>query len=581
MQGHAKSSKALLTRRVRVLCGFFIIAALLLIVRLYFIQVVHGASYRLQAAGQYAEQNPEIGHRGSIFFTGRDDTLVAAAVMQAGWRIAIDPRQIEDAQMVYKELSRITPIDSDAFFASAAKKSDPYEEVATRLDEQTAKTLRARKIPGVILVSERWRFYPGKGLAAQTLGFVGYQQGDTSKSGVYGLEKMYENTLAEDTGGLYVNPFAEIFTNIRSALSTDPAGHKGSIVTSIEPKVQEEIETTLDSVMKQYGPKIAAGIVMDPHSGEIVALAVRPGFDPNSYNTVENPAVYDNPLISGRYELGSIMKPLTMAAAIDSGAVTAVATYEDTGCIERSTFTICNFDKKARGVVPVQRILNESLNVGASFLADTMGYAVFSRYIRLYGLGEKTGVDLPAEVAGDLSPLGSGHGPAVNYDTAAFGQGISVSPIAMVRALSSLANAGVLPQPHLVRAIKYQSGITRTVPIAQGPQVVKKETADTVTEMLIKVFDTGLMNGQFKMDHYSIAAKTGTAQIPKQGGGYIEGDMYLHSFFGYFPAREPKFIVFLLAIEPHGQRYASATLARPFNDIAMFLINYYNIPPDR
>lgn len=581
MQGNAKSSKALLTGRARMLCGLFIAVALLLLVRLYFIQVVHGASYRSQAMGQYTAQSPEIQHRGSIFFTGRDGTLVAAAVMQAGWRIAIDPRQIDDAQMVYEDLSEITPIEHDLFFAGAAKKSDPYEEVATRLNEQTAKAIRAKKIPGVILVADRWRFYPGKRMAAQTLGFVGYQKGDTSKSGVYGLEKMYENTLSEDTGGLYVNPFAEIFTNIRSAFSTDPASHKGSIVTSIEPKVQEELETILDSVMRQYGPKIAAGIVMDPHNGEIVAIAVRPGFDPNSYNTVESPAVYDNPLISGRYELGSIMKPLTMAAAIDSGAVTPRTTYDDAGCIKRSTYTICNFDSKARGVIPIQRILNESLNVGASFLADTTGYEVFSRYVRLYGLGEKTGIDLPAEVVGDLSPLGNGRGPAVNYDTAAFGQGISVSPIAMVRALSSLGNGGVLPQPHLVKAIKYESGITRTVPVAEGPHVIKKETADTVTEMLIKVFDTGLLDGKLKMDHYSIAAKTGTAQIPKPGGGYIEGDTYLHSFFGYFPAREPKFIVFLLAIEPHGQKYASATLARPFQKIATFLINYYNIPPDR
>ena len=229
----------------------------------------------------------------------------------------------------------------------------------------------------------------------------------------------------------------------------------------------------------------------------------------------------------------------------------------------------------------MQQILSQSLNVGATFLADTMGHSTFTRYLHLYGFGDKTGIDLPNEVSGDLSQLKNGTGPDANYDTAAFGQGIAVSPIEMIRALSVLANQGKLPTPHIVSAIKYESGITRSVTPAGGIQALKPSTADTVTNMLIQVFDTGLLNGKIKMDHYTIAAKTGTAQISKPGGGYIAGDTYLHSFFGYFPAHDPKFIVFLFAIQPHGQKYASATLAMPFDGIAKFLINYYNIPPDR
>jgi len=286
-------------------------------------------------------------------------------------------------------------------------------------------------------------------------------------------------------------------------------------------------------------------------------------------------------MVTGRYELGSIMKPLTMAAGLDSGAITLGTTYNDRGCITVSTYKICNFDLKPRGVIPMQEILSQSLNVGVSFVADTTGHETFSKYFRAFGLGQKTGIDLPDEVTGDLSPLGNGNGPAINYDTAAYGQGIAVSPIEMVRALSALANDGILPNPHVVTAVKYDSGITRTISIPAGTQVLKPHTASTVTNMLVKVFDKDLLKGSLKQEHYSIAAKTGTAQIPKPGGGYYPPGTYLHSFFGYFPAHDPKFIVFLFTIEPHGQTYASATLARPFMDIAQFLINYYNIPPDR
>ena len=173
------------------------------------------------------------------------------------------------------------------------------------------------------------------------------------------------------------------------------------------------------------------------------------------------------------------------------------------------------------------------------------------------------------------------HGPHVNYATASFGQGISTTPIEMIRALSTLANGGLLVQPHVVSAIKYESGITRSIPVQSGVRVLKQETAETVTNMLTIVYDKALLNGALKMDHYTLAAKTGTAQIPNPATGKYYTDRYLHSFFGYFPAHDPQFIVFLFTYEPHGQEYASATLAHPFYDIAQYLIHYYNIPPDR
>ncbi|MFA7310179.1 MAG: penicillin-binding protein 2 [Candidatus Paceibacterota bacterium] len=570
--------KSTLISRARLLCALFIAVAMLLIIRLYFVQIVRGSSYARDAQSQYVETAPDTEERGDIYFSTKNGGLVAAAVMQSGWRIAIVPKTIQNAEDIFSRLNSITPIDEARFMASAGKTDDPYEEIAFRVTDAAGAKIRAMKLPGVLLVQDQWRNYPGGILAAQTIGFVGYQ-GDR-KVGVYGLEREWQSTLSQTSSGLYVNPFAEIFTNVQNVFADDPASREGSIVTSIEPTVQSQLEKTLDGVMKTYATKLAGGIVMDPHTGEIVAMALRPTFDPNTYNLVTNSSVFDNPLVEGRYELGSIMKPLTMAIGIDSKVVTPETTYNDTGCMTRSNKKVCNYDFKARGVVPMQEVLNQSLNLGATFVADKTGHSRFTLYMRSLGFDQKTNIDLPGEISGTLSTLGEGKGPDVNYATASFGQGVAVTPIEMIRALATLANDGVLPNPHTVTGIRFDSGITRALTATTGPRVFEPGTVTTVSNMLVKVYDDALLKGALKMDHYSIAAKTGTAQIAIPGGGY-HADRFLHSFFGYFPAYDPQFIVFLFAVEPHGAEFASATLAHPFDDIAKFLINYYDVPPDR
>jgi cell division protein FtsI/penicillin-binding protein 2 len=278
--------------------------------------------------------------------------------------------------------------------------------------------------------------------------------------------------------------------------------------------------------------------------------------------------------------MGSIIKPLTVAAGLDSGVITEETTYNDTGCIEVNKKKICNFDGKPRGVIPIQQILSQSLNVGASFVATKMGPSVMRDYfLNHYKLGDETGIDLPAEQHGLVGNLSKPED--VQYDTASFGQGIAITPVETVRALATLANGGKLVTPHLGVAIHYTSGITRDVAVAEPLQVLKPETTSIVSRMLTKVVDESLANGAIKLEHYSVAAKTGTAQIANPAGGGYYPDRYLHSFFGYFPSFDAKFVIFLFAYEPVGAPYASQTWAPPFHSLTQFLINYYQIPPDR
>jgi cell division protein FtsI/penicillin-binding protein 2 len=235
-------------------------------------------------------------------------------------------------------------------------------------------------------------------------------------------------------------------------------------------------------------------------------------------------------------------------------------------------------------VIPMQQILSQSLNVGASFIATRMGPATMRDYfINHYRLGSTTGIDLPAEQAGlvnNIEKTSQSQGQ-VEFDTASFGQGIAITPIETIRALATLANGGKLVVPHVATAIHYDNGITKDISYPPPVQVLKPDSSLAVTRMLTTVVDTVLDNGKVKMDHYSIAAKTGTAQIANPAGGGYFRDQYLHSYFGYLPSYNPKFIIFLFAFNPVGAPYASETWSDPFIDLTHFLVNYYNLPPDR
>lgn len=554
-----------------------IAVALVLIGRLYYLQIMEGGAYTERANAQFILPASPLLDRGLIYLTDNTGAEIAAAIIKDGFSIAVNPTKVTDAPTLCAAVEKVAPDLSDTdCIAKATKQGTEYQVLAQHLSSDAGTSLEAAQLSGLIIEEDRWRDYPGGSLAAQEIGFVAYDNNNTQE-GQYGLEKEYNSTLERTDDDLYTNFFVQLFGGVKSLIEGAP--QEGDLITTIDPNVQSELEQALVAYDATWHPQIAGGIIMNPQNGEIYAMAVSPTFDLNSFNTQTDPLIYANAMVQNDYEMGSIIKPLTMAAGLDSGSITEGETYDDTGCITVDTKKICNYDFVARGVIPMQQILSQSLNVGASFVATQMGSTTMRNYfLDHYNLGSTTGIDLPGEVSGIVNNLQSPR--QVEYDTASFGQGIAMTPITTIRALAVLANGGYLVTPHLVRAIRYTTGITQNLTYPKVGPELKPETETTIQRMLTTVVDQAFAAGM-SFPHYSLAAKTGTAQIANPAGGGYYTDKYLHSYFGFFPSYNAKYIIFLFGYEPVGAPYSSETWGTTFHQIVQFLINYYDVPPDR
>ena len=569
--------RSLFRFRIRLVLAFIVLAALVILARLYFVQVVHGDEYAEKADRQFAASGSSLFDRGSIYFSHKNGSTISAATLATGFLVAINPQTLTNPEAAYTAISAAasTTIAHDAFVAAAAKKGQVHIEVAHRISDAQGQSLAALDIPGVQVLRERWRYYPGASLASQSIGIVSYGSGD-ALIGQTGLEAVYDGTLARSGDSLYRNFFAELFSNVGNLLVNARDAREGDIVTTVEPAVQTRLARDLAEVTKRYSSKESGGIIMDPSTGAIIALGSYPTYDGNNRQEI-NPKLLGNPLVESVHEFGSIMKPLTMTAALDAGVVTPDTTYNDTGCITVDRAKICNWDRKARGVIPMKQIIMQSLNVGASWVATELGQEKFREYFtKLFG--QKTGIDLPNEGRALLSNLSTTQ--QVNFDNMSFGQGIALTPMHMVRALGAIANGGVMVEPHLASAIRLDSGLVREIDWTETVRVFSPEAARATTEMMTALVDEKLENGKAMIPTMSVAAKTGTAQLTDGRGGYYD-DRFFHSFVGFFPSYNPRFIILLYTNDPQGVQYASETLDSTFLDLVHFLIDYYQVPPDR
>ncbi len=304
-------------------------------------------------------------------------------------------------------------------------------------------------------------------------------------------------------------------------------------------------------------------MVQEPSTGKILAMANLPDFNPNNYS-VSRIGDFLNPAVQSVYEPGSIFKVFTMSAGIDSGKITPETFYFDSGSVTLNGRTIQNWRLKKYGNQTMMEVIEKSINTGAVFAEQKTGHDIFYNYLIKFGLNKLTGVNLPGEVKGNLRNLKNGRD--INFATASFGHGVSVTPIELINAISAIANGGVLMKPYV---------------LADGsPEIIRRavsvKTAKTVTAMMVSAVEK---NFTADIANYSIAGKTGTAYIPDfEKGGYTEE--VINTFVGFVPASAPKFIVLIKLDKPADGPFAGLTVAPAFRELARFILNYYNIPPD-
>ncbi len=561
--------------RNRIFSFLVLIFGLILIGKLFLLQILNKNTYRDLADRQYSTPTSDVFERGSILFTRKDGKLISGATQLSGYKVAVDMTKVKDREDIYKKLNQVKNFPKESF--DKITNTDTYEEILHKLEKTEADKISTMKLKGVSVFKEKWRFYPGDNLAAHSIGFVAYNGDDLS--GRYGLERYYNTELSRKVENPYVNFFAEVFSNINKHFFENDT-REGDLVSTIEPVVQANLERELKIVADKYNPDSLGAIIMNPQDGSIYALSVKPDFDLNNFTKVENTKTFSNPLVENVLEFGSVVKPLVMASALNESVVKANTTYTDKGSVIIDKKEIFNFDKKGRGPnTSMQDVLNQSLNTGMVFVYQKLGKDKFRDYMLGFGIKNKTDIDLPNETSGLVSNLNTPR--ELEYANASFGQGIALTPIEITRALASLANNGELVTPHLVSSIKYADGTKKDINYDNKKTKISPESSKEITRMLVKVMDNYLKNKNAKLENYSIAGKTGTAQVANlDSGGYYE-DRNTHSFFGYFPAFDPKFIVFLYAVNPKGVPYAAQTWADPFSRISKFLISYYEIPPDR
>ena len=495
------------------------------------------------------------------------------------------------------------------------KKNDPYEPIAQKVDEETLKKLyvgmangqgadiaaedleikgniillksvneetKELKINGIAFKMKTHRFYPEGNIGSHILGFVGFS-GD-KQQGKYGLEGFFDQELYGKFGSIKTGRSAGgdlIIINDRQY--TKPQNGSDLILT-IDRSIQWMACQKLNAAALRHGADSGSIIIMEPKSGAIIAMCSWPDYDPNNYQDVGDIKVYNNPAIFDQYEPGSIFKAITMAAALDQEKVTANTTYDDKGSIKIAGWPkpIKNSDYDTyggHGIVNMNTVLEMSLNTGAIYAMRQIGPEVFAQYVKKFGFGEKTGIELETESAADIRNLTAKKIKPIDAAVASFGHGITVTPLQMAVAYAAIANGGILMKPYLVKEIVHADGTKDATKPKQIKRVISERTAILLSGMLVNVVESGHAQKAGAPGYY-VAGKTGTAQVASTVARGYSGRT-IHTFVGFAPVDEPKFVMLVKLNNPKDVRYAASSAAPLFGEIAEFLLNYWQVEKER
>ncbi|HAI74245.1 MAG TPA: hypothetical protein DCS28_02535 [Candidatus Moranbacteria bacterium] len=560
--------------RIYALVFLIFIVALAVFCRLYFFQVKNYNYYRALAENQHSLFRSLIPKRGEIFLKDRGALYPVAVNKETKMAYAV-PKEIENAADASNILSDILGLDKDDLKTKLGEKDDMYEVLKHRLSEKEINEIKKSKLRGVRLADEDFRYYPAGELASHILGFVGWR--DNEFGGRYGTELFFEDRLKGESGKLFQNKDASgkwIATGDREIAH---AKDGDSLVLSLDHIVQYETEKLLASAIEKYQAERGAIIVMEAETGKILAMANYPSFNPNDYAKTEDMEAFRNLAVSDPYECGSVFKTFSLAAAIDSGKINANTTYIDTGAVSEAGYTIRNSDLKAYGKQTMTNVLEKSLNTGVIFAEKLTGNETFLDYMQKFGFGDLTNVDIFGEAAGDIKNLKNSK-RNIEFFTASYGQGITVTPLQLISAYNVIANNGVLLKPQIVEKIMHSDETVSEIAPQEVRRVISQRSAYEIGQMLRSVVVKG-HGKRADVQGYLVAGKTGTAQVASNKvKGYEEGKS-IGSFAGFAPADNPKFTILVRLDDPKTVEWAESSAAPTFGELMKFLLEYYRIEP--
>lgn len=554
--------------RYRVTLFLFVFGFLMVIGKLFYWQVVRAEELSQMGQTQYGRNIRLLPQRGEI----KTADGFAIAANKISYLVFANPKEIKDKDYVVNRLAKTLSLDIASVSATISQDRF-WVAIKNKVDNKTKEEVEKLKLPGVGFEEQYVRFYPEASMAAQLIGFVGKDDLGEDK-GYFGLEGYYERQLKGKVG---------IATQIHDAFGRPILARINNNATEINGRTLSlTIDRTLQYILEKklkygidtYGAAGGMAAVLDPKTGNILAMASFPSFDPRSFAEFDS-SLYRNPFISNEFEPGSTFKALIMASAIDAGAVTPEEKCPICeGPVEIGGYSIKTWNGQYRKNISMIETIQHSDNIGMVYVSQQLGLERMMSYIKKFGIGQRTGIDLQGESVPNIRPSDSWY--PIDVATASFGQGITVTPIELLMGFASIANEGQRMEPHLVSGIQTAEGETIQIAPKVIENTISPKTAKAMTEILVNAVDQG--EAKFaKPKGYRIAGKTGTAQIPV--AGHYDPNETIASFIGFAPADDPKFAMLVIIDRPTTSIYGAETAAPIFFDIAKDLFIYYKISP--
>ncbi|MGB9628197.1 MAG: penicillin-binding protein [Thermodesulfobacteriota bacterium] len=552
--------------RIILMTCLIFVCFVLIAGRMFQLQVLKKEELYRLASQQHRIQIPIVPKRGTIYDSKENELAVSIEVDS----VFADPRKIIELDQTVQAIASVLQIDRQELM-KRFKKGRSFEWVQRKISPKEAEEIKSLQLSGIYFLKENRRFYPNGPLAAHVIGFVGLDS-----KGLEGVEYQYDSFLQGE---------GEVMTLVRDARGREIAlgdfhsrggSHIRNVILTLDRPLQHIVEMELCKAVEKWGAKGGMAIAMDPFTGKVLAMASHPSFDPNQFIQYRSKN-WRNRAIADTFEPGSLFKTFLAAAAIEEKAVKP----SDPFYCENGEYTVYDHtihDHSKHGWLTFQQIIKFSSNIGASKVGEKMGKERFYQYLKAFGFGEKTRIGLPGEEKGVL------HHPRywvpVTLNTISFGQGVSVTGIQLITALSAIANGGILMKPYVVEKITDEKGgLTQSFQPEAIRRVISEETARTLSNLLKSATEKGGTGEMAVPNGYEVAGKTGTAQKPNTLlGGYYE-DRYLSGFMGFGPLDRPKIVLLVVIDEPQGNSYGGVVAAPVFRAIMEKALPYLNIFP--